>query len=248
MIPRPSGRGNFISSDLALEGQKQQYTGDQQHRSQQHGAGPGIAGGLLPALDHAGFAQRGDQGLVQEQHEGGVQAGLQQVKGQEHGNQHTGHHFPFVAQVQRRDQPVPQQHGGDHHHAAHDQRHDGAGHGPVLLINKGSGAGKAAGGQQVHQRADGAGIADGDHFHQRNDEGDDKGRQGAEEEAADGDDDVLGFVLQEQDHRDPDQAHHDVGDGSQHGQKDHFLNGIGITGVHRFTSTIKIRPENPLRA
>lgn len=65
------------------------------------------------------------------------------------------------------------------------------------LIDQGGGAGKAAGGQDVHNAADGAGGADGDHLDESHDRGDQEGGQRPEDEAADGDDDILGVVAEE---------------------------------------------------
>ena len=87
-------------------------------------------------------------------------------------------------------------------------------------INKGGGAAEGAGSQHIHDKADGAGVADGEHLHQGHHDGDDGGGQGPEEEAADADHGILHVHLEEAGDLGQQLAeeHGDVGQGRQHGQ------------------------------
>lgn len=144
-----------------------------------------------------GLAQGSDHRLVDEHGDGGVQGVLAQVEGQEYWHQQVGHGGSGHSHVDGGDQVVPQQHERGGGQSAHHQTGGSALEGVTLLVDEGGGAGEAAGGQDVHNAADGAGGADGDHLDEGNHGGDLEGGQGPEDEAAHGDDDVLGIVAQE---------------------------------------------------
>ena len=96
-----------------------------------------------------------------------------------------------------------------------------------LLVDEAGGAGEGAGGQDIHDKANGAGVADGEHLDEGHQDRDDGGGEGAEGEAADADHHVLEVEVQKHDagHQ-LGQEHHDVGDAGEHGDAHHGL------GVH----------------
>ena len=53
-----------------------------------------------------------------------------------------------------------------------------------LLVDEAGGAGEGAGGQDIHDKANGAGVADGEHLDEGHQDRDDGGGEGAEGEAA----------------------------------------------------------------
>ena len=145
----------------------------------------------------AGLTQGGDHGLVDNEGGGHIQCTLDQIEGQEDGQQHLCHGLAGNAHVQGSDEVVPQ----DHHHRqsqrGNAEADDGAVTGVVLLVDEGSSAGKHGGGQHIHDAADGAGAADGEHLDNGHHKGDDGGGDGAVDKAADADDGLLDLQLQE---------------------------------------------------
>ena len=215
----------FVSCDLqdVHQHQGQRHEGSQQGQREQEKAGiepaPALDGGM--GLRHQpGLPQGGDHRLVDQQDQRHVQAALHQVEGQEHRDQHGDHDFLAIhLHIDGRDEIVPQQHHHREANSAQSQADDGALAGVELLVDEGGGAAEGAGGQHIHDAADGAGVADGEHLHHGHHDGDDGGGQGAVDKAADADDGVLQIHLEEVLHLRQHLAeeHHHIGEGSQHG-------------------------------
>ena len=186
-------------SDFSRQHQHQQDEGRQQGQGEQQEARVEAVAALdaLPLGGQPCLPQGGDHGLVEEQDQGHVQPALYQVEGEEHGGQHGGDGFPGDAHVEGGDQVVPEDHDHRQHHGAQGQAQDRALPGAHFLVDKGGGAAEGAGGQYVHDKADGAGVADSEHLHQGHHNGDDGGGEGPEEEAADADHGVLHIHLEE---------------------------------------------------
>ena len=189
--------------------------------------------GNLGLRNQPGLAQGGDHGLIEHQDQRHVQSALDHIEGQEDGGQHGGHGFPGQALIDGGDEIVPQQHHGGEHDHAQGQAHNGTLLGVDLLVDEGGRAAEGGGGQDVHDEADGAGVAGEEHLQQRHDDGNGRRGHGTEDEAADADDGVLHVQLQKGvDLREQfAQQHHHKSDGADHGKRHHLLN-IALLAGH----------------
>ena len=143
-----------MRSDDAPQDQDEEDAGGEQQgcKGGDADAGAALGGG---GGEQTGPAQTVDHGLIQQQDAGTVEAGFQQIEGQEHGHEHPGDvRAGGAGHVQRRDEVIPQQHGGDHHHGARDEARDGTGHGVPPLVDVGGGEGEGAGGQRIRLRTE----------------------------------------------------------------------------------------------
>ena len=106
-----------------------------------------------------------------------------------------------------------------------DRAYDGALHRVVLLVDEAGHAAEAGRGDEVHEEAPDAGVADGDHLDEGHDERHGGGGHGAVDKAAYADDDVLEVKVQEAVDAGHElrQEHDDVGDGGYHGEGREFL-------------------------
>ena len=142
------------------------------------------------------FPQCGDHALVQEEDQRGVQRRLEQVEGDQQRQEHLEHRFPRCTHEDRGHDVVPQQHDDQHRQRARYQSDDRAREGLFTVIDDRAHADEHARGEEVHQQPDPSGGADGDHLDQTDDQRHEDARDGSEDEAADGEDDVLGLVGQ----------------------------------------------------
>ena len=144
------------------------------------------------------------------------------------------------ALVNRGDKVVPEQHERGHDDDSGSKADDGALHGVVFLINIAGRAAEAGRAYDVHKAAPGAGAADRDHLYEADHDGDESGGDGAVDEAADADDDVLEVKVEEVvDAREYLRYPHDhIGQGGEHGEDGELLSvdfpqgGGGFSDIH----------------
>ncbi len=129
--------------------------------------------------EQAGFPQTLHQRAVQQGCNGTVEAALDQIKGKEYGNQHGSNIGSILPHVQGSEDVVPGQHHGNHEERACKESDNGAGEIMPLFVKESSGTGKGTGGQDIHDHADPAGIANGEHFQKRYDKGYNEGSKRA---------------------------------------------------------------------
>ena len=110
-----------------------------------------------------------------------------------------------------------------HKQRAAEQARNGAALRALFAVEQGGRARKGGGAEEVHHKADPARGADGQHLDERDDKRDAQCGQRPVEEAADGDDDVLRLIAEEQDDREAQQRDCDIGNGAQHGQNGQFF-------------------------
>ena len=177
----------------------------------------------LALLHQARLPQGAHDGPVQQQGQCRVDAALGQVEGGEHSGQHSGHHSPGHAHVEGGDHIVPDHHADHQHHHAQAQAQHGALLGMVLPIEPGRRHREGAGGDDVHNKAVGAGSADGDHLNKGDDHGNGHAGQGSQDEPGDNHHRVLGVIAQKARHRghDPADQHRDEADGGEHADNGH---------------------------
>ena len=181
------------------------------------------AAGRFARRQQVRMAQSLHDGLVEQHGDRGVQAALEQVERQEHRHEHRGDVGAGRVHVQRRDDIIPQQHEHGHKQRAAEQARNGAALRALFAVEQGGRARKGGGAEEVHHKADPARGADGQHLDERDDKRDAQCGQRPVEEAADGDDDVLRLIAEEQDDREAQQRDCDIGNGAQHGQNGQFF-------------------------
>ena len=211
----------------------QQHTADNQEQGRQDGAEVG------PQLLRAAFrfqkaraAQGSDERLVQKHGDCRVQPSLDQIEGQERRKQQFRHGFPRDSHVNRRNQIIPEQHGRSLAPAAPEQAHHGPGQCAFSFVEGRGSTGKAAAGNDVHDAAQDARAADGDHLRQRDHDGNGQRGEWAENQPADYNDDVFGVILQKEHKGDAAKNRGGVSQRTEHASGCEFLCPVDFAEIH----------------
>ena len=201
--PKRARFGDFCirsrpSDDLG-EREREQHAADEQNNSEDVYPDAELAflrGGGAVGRQEVGLPERHGDGLVDEERQRHVEPALDGVKRQEHRHEHLHDDGARRALPDGRHDVVPQEHHRDLHDDAYKQRHDRAVLVVHALVDERGRARERAGRQDVHQQADGAGRADGQHLDERDDDADAERRQRPEHEARHDDDRVLEVELE----------------------------------------------------
>lgn len=167
--------------------------------------------------------QRKKHRFVQQHRNCRVEAAFDQIKRQKGGKQQRGDVLSRHSHIERGDEIIPEHHRYGHRKAAAEKSGGHAGKTTLFPVDKCGAAGEGTARQDVHEKAQRAGAADGQHLDERDNKRDDKGSRRAEKKAADGDDDVFRFVLQEEYEGDAYEGRGKIGDGAEHSDGCEFL-------------------------
>ena len=131
LFRRPERARVYGGSDNTLQAQSEEYAGGKEEEDDNGDAGllfalhgRAVAGALRDELRRA---QGADDGLVEQEGGGHVEAALDGVEGQENGQEQVGYGLAGLALVDGREEVVPGQHDGYEQHYAGQQAEHGAG-------------------------------------------------------------------------------------------------------------------------
>ena len=170
-------------------------------------------------------AEDPDDRLVQKERQSGVQSALEQIEWQDAGDQDADDRLSGHAEIDRRDDIIPQQHAEDAAYDTSAQSDECALARMVTLIDPRGHAGKRAGRDHVHEHIEQIAAAIHD-LQQRSDDAHDERGAGTVDKAADDDDDILRVIAQKLHRWDQRKVNEQVDDdcqGAKHAQRRDFL-------------------------
>lgn len=232
-------------SDYIANRKYQQHTADDQEQGRQDDADvePQLPWAVF-RFQEASAAQGGGERLIQKHGDCRVQSSFDQIKGQKRRKQQFRHSVSRDSHVNRRNQIIPEHHGRRLAPASPEQADHGPGQRALSFVEERGGTGKAAAGNDVHDAAQDASPADGNHLRQRDDDADAQRSEGAVYQPADHDDDILGVILQKEHQGDAAKHRGGVSQRTEHACGCEFLCPVDFAEIHLEYLLKKLTPES----